>query len=138
MSNIKNLYSLLNNVKGKYQQNDPTFYNLIRQLITAISNLDDKTDDLNALEQAIIDLQKVIQALEALTFLTASDESVVLINSRELLAGTNITFDDTIPNQRTISSSGSSSDYVLLGDGGPTPLPIDDGFGSFVYVSYTP
>lgn len=30
-------------------------------------------------------------------------------------------------------------DYVVLSDGGlPTPEPIDDGFGNFIYVPYTP
>jgi len=37
------------------------------------------------------------------------------------------------------SYSGSGSDHVLLSDGvTPTPLPIDDGFGNFVYIPYTP
>ncbi len=33
----------------------------------------------------------------------------------------------------------SGKDYVVLSDGGlPTPQPIDDGFGNFIYIQYTP
>jgi hypothetical protein len=36
-------------------------------------------------------------------------------------------------------SSGDTEDYVVLSDGGlPTPLPVDDGFGNFIYIMYTP
>ena len=48
------------------------------------------------------DLNSILDA----ELLTASDETAVFPNSRELLAGTGITFDDTIANQRTINSSG--------------------------------
>jgi hypothetical protein len=40
------------------------------------------------------------------TFLTVSDETSDLPNSRQLLAGTNVTFDDTVAGERTINSSG--------------------------------
>lgn len=43
------------------------------------------------------------------TYLTSSDESVALPNSRDLIAGTNISFDDSVANQRTISASGTGS-----------------------------
>lgn len=41
-----------------------------------------------------------------LTYLTEADESGDLPNSRALLAGTNITFDDSVPNERTINAAG--------------------------------
>lgn len=38
-----------------------------------------------------------------------------------------------------IDSSVFPADYVVMSDGGlPTPLPVDDGFGNFVYISYVP
>jgi hypothetical protein len=72
------------------------------------------------------------------TFLTATDESGTLPNSRQLLAGTNVTFDDSVPNERTINASGggSGTDYVVLGNGVQPPTPMDDGMGSFIYVGY--
>lgn len=39
-------------------------------------------------------------------FLTWDDQASSLLNSRELLAGIGISFDDTVANQRTINSSG--------------------------------
>lgn len=44
--------------------------------------------------------------VSAATFLTTADEHATLPNSRELLAGTNVTFDDTVAHQRTINATG--------------------------------
>lgn len=40
------------------------------------------------------------------TYLTEDDETSSLPNSRQLVAGTNVTFDDSTPGQRTINASG--------------------------------
>ncbi len=73
-------------------------------------------------------------------YLTTVDEHVTLPNSRELLPGTNVTFDDTVAHQRTINvASTSGTDHVVASDGGiPVCSPIDDGAGSFIYILYTP
>jgi hypothetical protein len=42
------------------------------------------------------------------TFLTSTDQSAALPNSRNLVAGTNITFDDAVANVRTIAATGAS------------------------------
>ena len=47
------------------------------------------------------------------TYLTWTDESARLPNSRELLAGTGITFDDTVPNERTVNGS-SAGGFVPM------------------------
>jgi len=37
------------------------------------------------------------------------------------------------------SSSTSGLDYVVLSDGAlPTPNPVNDGFGNFIYIPYEP
>lgn len=46
--------------------------------------------------------------VSAATVLTEDDETATFPNSRQLLAGTNITFDDTVTGERTISATGSS------------------------------
>lgn len=51
----------------------------------------------------------ILAAALGLDFLTFSDESGSLPNSRNLIAGTNITFDDTVANQRTINASGGGA-----------------------------
>lgn len=74
-------------------------------------------------------------------FITWSDETLNLPNSRNLLAGSNVSFDDAVAGERTINvtSGGSLTDYVVASDGAlPTPSPMDDGFGNFMYIPYTP
>jgi hypothetical protein len=71
------------------------------------------------------------------TFLTAADESGTLVNSRQLLAGTNVTFDDAVANQRTVNVA-SSVDHVVMGDGAVATGPLNNGGGQFLYTPYTP
>jgi hypothetical protein len=43
------------------------------------------------------------------------------------------------PGEAGSGSSGSGVDHVVMSDGAtPTPSPVDDGFGNFIYVEYTP
>lgn len=67
------------------------------------------------------------------TYLTDADETADLPNSRRLLAGTNVSFDDSVPGERTINASGggSSAGQVLaimrlLGDGATTVFNLLD------------
>lgn len=55
------------------------------------------------------------------TFHTKEDETAVLPNSVQLLAGSGITFDDTVPNKRTINSTGGG------GLGNHYDAPLSDG-----------
>lgn len=81
--------------------------------------------------------QRVANVAIGEVILTGANEVATLPNSRRLLAGLGISFDDTVANQRTIS--GTVVDYVVASDGGiPTPLPLNDGAGNFIYIPYTP
>ncbi len=68
------------------------------------------------------------------TYLTETDETADLPNSRQLLAGTNVTFDDSVAGQRTVSASGGSSSggghlhglMRILGDGATTVFNLLD------------
>jgi hypothetical protein len=51
------------------------------------------------------------------TYLTVDDETAILPNSRQLLAGTGITFNDATPGERTISSSGGSGSLIPMTTG---------------------
>ena len=85
-----------------------TNYSLYQTIFYLIKNVDRSRnlvlEDINSLQ---VDLGSILAA----TFLTVNDESGAFANSRQLLAGTGITFDDTIPNRRTISSSGGGNYY---------------------------
>lgn len=59
-------------------------------------------------------------AISNATFLTVNNESATFPGSRQLLAGTGISFDDSVPFQRTINASGAS------GSGYWTPLTDGD------------
>jgi len=64
------------------------------------------------LTQADIDqINEDLSTIFAATFLTVNDETDDFVNSRQLLAGTGITFDDTIAGERTINSSGGTGNY---------------------------
>jgi hypothetical protein len=135
----------------KPKQPQPDF-----EALKAILNVSDTQTKNNPLYQTLIELLERITRFKSMVniniddiingdvvltldhdFLTHTDESVDLPNSRQLLAGDGIVFDDTIDNERTISSAGG--DHVLLSDGTtPIPFPVHDGFGNFIYVAYTP
>lgn len=48
------------------------------------------------------------------TFLTENDETGTAPNSRQVLPGTNISFDDTTPGERTINASGSAPAFTTV------------------------
>ena len=107
------------------------------QSIVGNIRLDD-TDNLASVLNQISIINAILQGSQ---FLTAADESINLPNSRQLVAGLNITFDDTVPNVRTINSTDGTgvADYVVASDGVIAgPSPINDGAGNFIYVAYTP
>lgn len=81
------------------QKKDAALFQVINQLIDAAKRL-----------QSLIDSQTGSSegGLASLGYITADDESSFLPNSKELVAGLNITFDDSISNKRIINSSGSS------------------------------
>lgn len=63
------------------------------------------------------------------TLLTDDDETAVFPNSRMLLAGTNITFDDSTPGARTVSASGGAGGGNITPDTHPnSPNAQDDEF----------
>ena len=58
------------------------------------------------LTQADIDtINEDISKILAASFLTVNDETNDFVNSRRLLAGTGITFDDTVPGERTVNAT---------------------------------
>jgi hypothetical protein len=78
-----------------------------------------------------------LSAIKAATVLTVNDETNTFANSRRLLAGTGISFDDTVANIRTISSS-NTSDYVIATTGAEPAEILSDGFGSAIHILFSP
>lgn len=99
-------------------QKDKPLYQVINQLIDAAKLLQAQVDSLKASGGINADL----------LFLTSDDESSNLPFSKELVAGDNITFDDSIANRRTINSADGAI-YAPLTDGDDfeTSLIFSDG-----------
>ena len=123
-------------VNSRIQVTNKALYQVINQILEGSSQLVDTIN--NRLQQLIATTGAPGTGLANQNYLTHQDDSVILPNSRQLLAGTGITFDDTAANQRTINST-AVDDYVVMSDGAtPTPSPVNDGFGNFIYIPYTP
>lgn len=79
------------------------------------------------IEQLIKELRKTTNTAVAasssgsiassLTLLTSTNQAASLPNSRQLIAGANITFDDTVVNERTISTASGAVEWSVLTDG---------------------
>lgn len=56
-------------------------------------------------------------------------------NIREISLGTGLSMAADVLSATAVSSV----DHVVMSDGAtPTPSPVDDGFGNFIYIPYTP
>jgi predicted secreted protein len=69
------------------------------------------------------------------TYLTKEDETAKFPFSVQLLAGLNITFDDTVPNKRTINSTGGGG-YAPMSTGAEPLEIMSDGAGSVLMVGF--
>lgn len=78
-------------------------YSLYQTIFFLIQNTA-KARDL--LEAAVKDIDEIIADAIAGSFMTVDDDTAIFPNSRRTLAGIGITFDDTIPGIRTISTTG--------------------------------
>lgn len=93
------------------QQKDNALFQVISQLIDAVRQFVISTGTITGSGGGSGGLLNA-------TYLTASDQAALLPNSRELLAGSNVSFDDTIPNERTISVAVSDAGFwIPLSDG---------------------
>lgn len=74
-----------------------TIAELIKRTASNISIIENQILAIEEIEDELVNLIKTA------TFLTATDQSAALPNSRHLIAGENVEFDDTVDNQRTIN-----------------------------------
>lgn len=100
-------YLVQSNVKTK----DPALFQSIDNLIRWLQNYQQSVQiTINSSGADISGLVAIITQLLTGTFLTSTDQTSFLANSRELIAGSGITFDDSTPGERTIEASGSAGD----------------------------
>lgn len=83
-------------------------------------------------------IDKELSKIFASTFLTVNNETNDFPNSRQLLAGLGITFDDTVPGERTVNASGSFSAGLIPMATGAEPLEImSDGVGQILLIGFS-
>ena len=106
---FSDLITSLNNSRNQITDNPlyQTIFVLLQRITTSRNNI----------IKQIEDVDEAVTNFAAASFLTTENESAQFLNSRQLLAGIGITFDDTVPFIRTISSTGGGGTVV----GGNTP-----------------
>jgi len=109
-------------------KNDQTLYQVIKELIDHLKALQGIVNTFSS--GTTTDLTALLSAF----FLLSLDESPTFPNSRQLLAGQNIEFDDTVANERTVNTG----NWSVLTNGDPvTPELIFDSNGD-VIMTYNP
>ncbi len=140
MIDLSRLVGRLNNTK--LQKNDISLFNVIRDLIRGtIDNVNDVAGGLAVITEKISGGGGGSSTgITNATYITSSSETFQLPFSRVLTAGTGIIVDNSIAGITKITSSGTGGlDYVVASDGAtPVPNPLNDGFGQFIYIPYTP
>lgn len=123
--------SLITSLDNSKTQNSN--YALYQTIYLLIQNLTRARD---LLVKDVKGIDQEISEIFAASFLTVNDESFAFVNSRQLLAGTNITFDDTVAHKRTINASGGA-DHVPLATGAEPLQIMSDGAGHVFLVGFT-
>jgi hypothetical protein len=109
------------------QQKDPPLYQVINELIKSLRSVYNQlqTGELGG-----------VNSFPDETYLTSGTPLPNLPNGRQLIAGTNITLDDSVPNELEISANAAPSvTWSVLTNGDPTsPEIIFDAFGDVIMV----
>lgn len=109
---IEDLSRLKSNLaNGKVRETDFPTYQVINALIDQITKLQ------KALDARIVIIAGESSGVKNLDYITHTNEGVDLPNSRQLIAGTEVTFDVSIPGQLIINVSASGSSWDVLTDG---------------------
>lgn len=110
-----------------------TNYSLYQTILFLIQNTARARDLLAA---DVDTINETISAILAATFLTITDETLNFPNSRRVLAGSGIAFDDSVSGVRTISTTGTSGMVPMTT--GAEPLEImSNGDGEVLLVGFS-
>jgi hypothetical protein len=88
------------------------------------------------LKDAIEELDEQVSEILATSFLTVDNELNDFPNSRQLLPGTNITFDDSVDGERTINATGGSGGMVPMATGAEPLEIMSNGNGEVLLVGF--
>lgn len=129
-------------VNSKIQQSNPPLFQVISILLQRLG--DNKDLVVNILEDFRARIQFVSDTIINLdgiatnaTFLTVNDETITLPSSVQLLAGVGISFDDSVPNRRTINATATGSGVLPMVNGEEPPQLMSNGNGDLIIIPYT-
>ena len=108
MAKVSQLKALL--LSSGLQRTNITLFNVINQLIDAVNS------EAQSTTSGISSASGGVTTLKNRSYLTTSDESSKLPNSRKLVAGANISFDDAVANEMELNGD----DWDVLTDGDVT------------------
>jgi len=133
-------------INSKIQQTNPPLYQVISELLRRLNDnkkaVDTAIEELEVQTTTIGDTIINISGITGdATFITVNDETISLPNSVQLLAGTGINFDDSVPNKRTIiatgGTGGGSGGVLPMVNGEEPPQLLSNGVGDLVIIPYT-
>lgn len=104
--NPKNLLAAFAGTRA-LKANDAAYQTIVKLINLIGENQTNITNNILNDETAIIEINITIGNLKNADYVTWTNELGILPNSRQVLAGTNITLDTSIPGQITINSTGS-------------------------------
>lgn len=111
------LLATLNN--ATIQDKNNALFQTIKNLIAAVMQSQKNfANNLNGIIAVISGGGGGIPGIINATYLTATNQTPILPLSRQLLAGTNVTFDDTVAGERTINVAASGEQihpFLLMG-----------------------
>lgn len=125
---FSSLFASLSNSKTQVQN-----YSLYQTIFFLIQNTAKARDLLVA---AVDTINEEISSILAGSFLTENDETADFRNSRQLLAGLGITFDDTVAGRRTVNSSSLSVSMVPMSTGAEPLEIMSNGAGQVLLVGF--
>lgn len=147
--NFNDLLTHLSN--SKLQTSNPPLYNCLWQLLQRLTKtITDQATNINEVVGLIDDIGATItvieefdNALQNLIWLLGeaiptdpSTATLVLPNAKQLLAGTGITFDDSVANERTINASVAGGVLPMV-NGAEPPELMSNGVGDLIIIPYT-
>lgn len=122
---------------SKVKEEDFPLFQVVSQLIDTIKQLQDAT--LNTITTTVTGgLTAILNAIALIKnsdLLTHTDESAEFPNSRMLIAGANITFDITTPNQLEIIGDAIDREWSVLSNGNVINPEVIFADGEVVMVS---
>jgi len=120
---------------------DNALYQTIQILIERLMQFQGITvEELGDINASVNNVLSIVNNLadKTRTYLTVNDEVLNLPNSVQLLAGLNVTFDDTVANKRTINVNiPATADHVPMATGAEPLEIMSDGAGNVFLVGFT-